>query len=403
MVVVRDGLRVAMQWRKDKKERDHRKKGHREREREIGGRDDAGLWRWWGLANYSQQIEEEEEEEEKAMGPDSILNASLPALSKDLGKKKRTNRLAKLKQSKLDVRREQCLSQGAVNYTFELLLLEYVLMLWSNERSGFTGSIAYEGNRSKENIKLRSRKVDAEGSSFHESDMDSLMSSSVSSSLGQHDSMKDLPGTSCSSASSMCFSRSVSEADEDDGCLDDWEAVADALSADENQNLDLQAGLKTKIVLADHELPKKNCGVNVIKIESKVMVPRSHSNDLNCRAWCPDDALRPRGLPNLSKKHTLTMNSEWLCGHGTIARGWQSVLSQPSPCPICYEDLDVTDSKISCKRGLSSMAYVSSVFLFLFRDPIIIVEDVIVVKESEAFFGNRFRLLMKSIISYMMF
>ncbi|CAL5368029.1 unnamed protein product [Camellia sinensis] len=299
------------------------------------------------------------------MGPDSILNASLPALSKDLGKKKRTNRLAKLKQSKLDVRREQCLSQGAG-------------MLWSNERSGFTGwdcnavkneackadsndrgrspptslQIAYEGNRSKENIKLRSREVDAEGSSFHESDMDSLMSSSVSSSLGQHDSMKDLPGTSCSSASSMCFSRSVSEADEDDGCLDDWEAVADALSADENQNLDLQAGLKTKIVLADHELPKKNCGVNVIKIESKVMVPGSHSNDLNCRAWCPDDALRPRGLPNLSKKHTLTMNSEWLCGHGTIARGWQSVLSQPSPCPICYEDLDVTDSSfLPCSCG----------------------------------------------------
>ncbi|KAI8032314.1 Paired amphipathic helix protein Sin3-like 2 [Camellia lanceoleosa] len=188
-----------------------------------------------GLANYSQQIEEEE-----AMGPDSILNASLPALSKDLGKKKRTNRLAKLKQSKLDARREQWLSQ--------------VQMLWSNERSGFTGwdcnavkneackadsndrgrsppaslQIAYEGNRSKENIKLRSREVDAEGSSFHESDMDSLMSSSVSSSLGQHDSMKDLPGTSCSSASSMCFSGSVSEADEDDGCLDDWEAVADA-------------------------------------------------------------------------------------------------------------------------------------------------------------------------------
>ncbi|THG14486.1 uncharacterized protein LOC114272416 [Camellia sinensis] len=281
------------------------------------------------------------------MGPDSILNASLPALSKDLGKKKRTNRLAKLKQSKLDVRREQCLSQGAVK--------NEACKADSNDRGRSPPAslqMAYEGNRSKENIKLRSREVDAEGSSFHESDMDSLMSSSVSSSLGQHDSMKDLPGTSCSSASSMCFSRSVSEADEDDGCLDDWEAVADALSADENQNLDLQAGLKTKIVLADHELPKKNCGVNVIKIESKVMVPRSHSNDLNCRAWCPDDALRPRGLPNLSKKHTLTMNSEWLCGHGTIARGWQSVLSQPSPCPICYEDLDVTDSSfLPCSCG----------------------------------------------------
>ncbi|KAL7232453.1 hypothetical protein ACSBR2_010476 [Camellia fascicularis] len=111
------------------------------------------------------------------MGPDSILNASLPALSKDPGKKKRTNRLAKLKQSKLDVRREQWLSQGAVK--------KEACKADSNDRGRSPPAslqIAYEGNRSKENIKLRSREVDAEGSSFHESDMDSLMSSSVSSS-----------------------------------------------------------------------------------------------------------------------------------------------------------------------------------------------------------------------------
>ncbi|PWA76746.1 Zinc finger, RING/FYVE/PHD-type [Artemisia annua] len=45
---------------------------------------------------------------------DSIANGSIPTAasnSKDFGKKKRVNRSAKLKQSKLDVRREQWLSQ----------------------------------------------------------------------------------------------------------------------------------------------------------------------------------------------------------------------------------------------------------------------------------------------------
>nr|AFK43697.1 unknown [Medicago truncatula] len=50
------------------------------------------------------------------MGSDSIAAVPIPsaANTKNPGKKKRTNRSAKLKQYKIDARREQWLSQGAV-------------------------------------------------------------------------------------------------------------------------------------------------------------------------------------------------------------------------------------------------------------------------------------------------
>ncbi|KAG0483270.1 hypothetical protein HPP92_011354 [Vanilla planifolia] len=47
------------------------------------------------------------------MGYDAMSNnASVRTISKDFGKKKKVNRAAKLKQWKLDARREQWLSQG---------------------------------------------------------------------------------------------------------------------------------------------------------------------------------------------------------------------------------------------------------------------------------------------------
>uniref|UniRef100_A0A5B7AH02 RING-type domain-containing protein n=1 Tax=Davidia involucrata TaxID=16924 RepID=A0A5B7AH02_DAVIN len=278
------------------------------------------------------------------MGSDSISNSFISDLSKDLGKKKRTNRLAKLKQSKFDVRREQWLSQVKnKGYKVDLIV-----------RGGSPPSslrMGDEGNRSIENLEMRPSEVDIESSSVHESDLESLISNPVGSSLGQNDSMKDLPGSSCSSASSGYCSGSVSEAEEeDDGCLDDWEAVADALTSDENQHnpkLEPPAGFKTKMGLADPDLPK-NCGVNLVKTDSKEMDSRTQAN---CRAWRPDDAFRPQSLPNVSKQHSLTMNSRRLCSSGAITWGWQSIMSQPS-CPICYEDLDLTDSSFHpCSCG----------------------------------------------------
>ncbi|KAA8548040.1 hypothetical protein F0562_004699 [Nyssa sinensis] len=237
------------------------------------------------------------------MGSDSISNASISGFSNDLGKKKKTNRLAKLKQSKLDVRREQWLSQ-----------VKNKVKVDSITRGGSPPSSGDEGNRSIENLEMRSRGVDIER----------IHGSSSSS------------GSRCGSASSGCCSGSVSEAELDDGCLDDWEAVADALTLDENQhnaNLEPPARLKIKMALADPELPK-NCGVNAVKIQNKGMDSRTWAN---CQPWHPDDAFCPQSLPNVSRQHSLTMNSKRLCTDGDITWAWQSLVSQHS-CPILLRD-----------------------------------------------------------------
>ncbi|KAA8530289.1 hypothetical protein F0562_004998 [Nyssa sinensis] len=257
------------------------------------------------------------------MGSDSFSNATVSGFSKDLGKKKRTNRLAKLKQSKLDVRREQWLSQ-VKNKGCK------ADSIGTGGSSPSSLQLGDEGKRSIENLEMRSRRVAFKRSSVPESDLESLISSPVSSSLGRNDSMKDLPVSSCSSASSGCFS-------DEDQC---------------NPKLEPPAGFKTKMVQTGSE--PKNCGVNLIDTESKEMDSKVQ---VNCRAWQPNDATRPHSLPKVSKQRSLTMNSERLCSRGTITWPWkssmyQNSLPQPSSCPVCFEDLDPTDSSfLPCSCG----------------------------------------------------
>ena len=56
----------------------------------------------------------------------------------------------------------------------------------------------------------------------------------------------------------------------------------------------------------------------------------------NSRAWRADDAFRPQSLPNLSKQHSMPNPDR---------RGvpWGRAPT-PSSCPICCEDLDLTDT-----------------------------------------------------------
>jgi len=71
----------------------------------------------------------------------------------------------------------------------------------------------------------------------------------------------------------------------------------------------------------------------------------------NSRAWRPDDAFRPRSLPNLSKQQSLP-NPDRHYGGGGVAWASKSVVSAPSSCPICYEELDLTDSSfLPCLCG----------------------------------------------------
>ena len=75
------------------------------------------------------------------------------------------------------------------------------------------------------------------GSVQHESDSESSPSNSPTNSslLGGTDSGTSFTNSSSSRSSGGCCSGSITEEEGDDGCLDDWEAVADALAADDDK------------------------------------------------------------------------------------------------------------------------------------------------------------------------
>lgn len=104
---------------------------------------------------------------------------------------------------------------------------------------------------------------------------------------------------------SSCSSSCTEEDRDDDGCVDDWEAIADALTAEND----------ARISGVEHRGSKTD--------DSKMNGQYRRS-----RAWCADDAYRPRSLPNLS--------------HGHIS--WRNITSQQPSCPVCCEDFDLTDS-----------------------------------------------------------
>ncbi|KAJ1380073.1 Zinc finger, RING-type [Sesbania bispinosa] len=227
------------------------------------------------------------------MASGSICDAPLSS------KKKRTNGSAKLKQIKFDVRREQWLSRVKKGCNVD-----------SNGRVDHCPSskhIASEENPTLYKENTRKGREDIEGN--------------------------------------------VSEEEEDDGCLDDWEAVADALYANDHKHSVVSESPAEHEVQHSYNDPEaaKNPSVDFSKAEFRSAVPESHPK---CQAWKPDDALRPRCLPNLSKKHSSPLNSNWHGNRKTVPWAWQTIISQPSPCPICYEDLDVTDSNfLPCSCG----------------------------------------------------
>ncbi|XP_050377995.1 uncharacterized protein LOC126795195 [Argentina anserina] len=275
------------------------------------------------------------------MVSDSITNASIPSAptinnktaARDLGKKKRA-RSAKLKQCKLDVRREQWLSSGAVKN--------------KDGREEQHGGV--QGRRERSSPRSLEEMGPGEGESVgsnhqhhhhHDSELDSNSPSSFNSSvLGGHDSETFTGSSSSSSSSGDCFSGNITEEDEDDGCLDDWEAVADALAADEkpkNQPLEPPQ---------EHEAVAKVVPARQVVENSKPQCERAMP-----KAWRPDDAYRPQSLPNLAKQIGLPNSSRKGFGGGNP---WacNSVVSPPSSCPICYEDLDLTDTSfLPCLCG----------------------------------------------------
>uniref|UniRef100_A0A1J3CVZ1 General negative regulator of transcription subunit 4 n=1 Tax=Noccaea caerulescens TaxID=107243 RepID=A0A1J3CVZ1_NOCCA len=254
---------------------------------------------------------------------DSITNASATAApgARDSGKKKRSNKSAKIKQNKLGLRREQWLSQAAV-----------------------TNKGCKEETRANrvENLDgVRREEDNSGGGNLHHHQ--SFMESPSNSSMGCTDISTNFSGRSSrsSSSSSGFCSGNITDEEEnlDDDCADDWEAVADALAAEEeNQkenllhesvNEQLNVGQSASNV-GDASEANQDC----LRVSSRT---KQKSN----RAWRPDDDLRPQGLPNLAKQLSFP----------ELDKRFSSV-AIPSSCPICYEDLDMTDSSfLPCPCG----------------------------------------------------
>lgn len=298
--------------------------------------------------------------EGEGMGYDAMAHdASSPSAARD-AKKKRGNRSAKLKQSKLDVRREQWLSLVKDGKEVKAVVSPGAA---AGANSGSPILASPHPPLPRRRAEIRTREGDPEdfkedsvgasqdvGSSDHESPLHSPVSYNPPiGCLQQKHCSGNGGGRSFSSGSSAwSSSRSVTDSDDDtggspenddDGVLDDWEAVADALSVDDNHNHQDPVPADPPVVPASCPVPA-NAATRQEPIKSST------------RAWSPDDAFRPQSLPSLSKQVSFpaSMGNCWVAmGIGSAQKG---VPSKPTSCPICYEDLDPTDSSfLPCPCG----------------------------------------------------
>ncbi|CAL9084843.1 unnamed protein product [Musa textilis] len=266
-------------------------------------------------------------------------DASLTAMSRDVARKKRTNRSAKLKQCKLDARREQWLSQ-----------VRNKDCVVTSRRPPAASPPCHPVPSEKSNGRFKEEEQKEEHRVVAERN-GSISNDSEDGSPTHGSTMNGCPNDSVKSLSSYgSSSRSISDAEEEEddceergdekGGMDDWEALADALSViDEQPNSNPVTGNPDS-----KSIPfgtDKDCHEGLAKPVAKPMVPR---------AWRPDDASRPQSLPNLSKQRSLPVSTE----RRLAAARWtqHGILSTPSSCPICYEDLDPTDSSFRpCNCG----------------------------------------------------
>ncbi|KAJ6813386.1 uncharacterized protein M6B38_143845 [Iris pallida] len=262
------------------------------------------------------------------MGYDAMANDTSSAPAAVAAKKKRqVNRSARLKQCKLDARREQWLSRG------------------NNKGMGTGTSPASPPPRLAEG---RSTDRGREGLGLREC---SDMEAPTHHHLGRNPPRTGYPSnnSTCSSGSSIgSCSRSVSDAEEEEtgekggGGLDDWEAIADALSADEETDQDHHTSSDvSSVTIVGSGMHAMRTGESTKREPDRTVM----------RAWRPDDAFRPQSLPNLSKQQSCFGNMDRRCaGHHHDRRAILS--TPPSCCPICYEDLDLTDSSFQpCSCG----------------------------------------------------
>ncbi|KAL0692148.1 hypothetical protein Bca4012_059328 [Brassica carinata] len=223
---------------------------------------------------------------------DSITNASATSSTnaRYSAKKKRNNKSGKRKQSKLGLRREQWLSQVAVT----------------------TNKECKEERREKADD-------DNNGGNLHN---ERFMASPSRSSVGGTDistnfSERSSRRSSSSSSSSGNITDEDNADDDDDGCVDDWEALADEEEEEEEKEILLHESVND----VAHSVASDVVGVGDAASRKE-------------RAWRPEDDHRPQGLPDMGKQLSFP----------ELGKRFSTLSIIPSSCPICYEDLDVTDS-----------------------------------------------------------
>ncbi|XP_063938189.1 uncharacterized protein LOC135148011 [Daucus carota subsp. sativus] len=109
--------------------------------------------------------------------------------------------------------------------------------------------------------------------------------------------------------------------------------------------------------------PKCKSSVEDISVAQSDHLPKvvkEASAAMDCRkakpgkglAWRNNDTFRPKSLPNPRKKHTFPVKEDRHHGRGGTKSGNKNIASDPTPCPICSEDMDSTDlSFLPCSCG----------------------------------------------------
>ncbi|KAL5215345.1 hypothetical protein ABZP36_004497 [Zizania latifolia] len=267
------------------------------------------------------------------MGHDASASPASAAAARDARKKRGNRSSAKLKQCKLDARREQWLSQ--VKGGKEPKAGTSPTSTESNAGSPIVASSHPPLHRQHEDVRSGGgdpedrEEMGAFDSPVHSPSSDN--SGTVGSAHRKHF-LGNGDGLNLSSGSSVwSSSRSVSEAEDDEnGVLDDWEAVADADTdalAVDNCHSHWSPGPMMPPAAPNVCAPPANATVRQEPIRKT-------------RAWTPDDIFRPQSLPSISKQASFPAN----IGNCWMSAAQHHVHSLPLSCPVCYEDLDPTDS-----------------------------------------------------------
>ncbi|CAL5185803.1 unnamed protein product [Lathyrus oleraceus] len=242
-------------------------------------------------------------------------------------KKKKINGSAKLKQIKLDVRREQWLSKVKKECNVD-----------SNGRVDSCPSSKHIASEENQSPYKKNRRKGGE-------DNKCIIDSSIQSTYIHDVSRNGFTGSSSSRSSTSTFSSG--NLSEEDGCLEDWETVADTLYTNDNKHSMLLESPSEDEMKKSYVNSESANNHSIKELQSTVS-----KSQTSCRAWKPDDTLRPRCLPDLTKPHSSLLNTNWHGSHKIVPWSWRTIISQPCQCLICYEDLDVTDAKfLPCSCG----------------------------------------------------